>query len=52
MTALIQKPDKEFEKYFIPPENGEDIAKTVKFLALDGTYITAQVLGVDGGLTV
>ena len=30
----------------------EDIAKTVKFLALDGTYITAQVLGVDGGLTV
>ena len=30
----------------------EDIAKTVKFLALDGTYITAQVLGVDGGLTI
>ncbi len=30
----------------------EDIAKAVKFLALDGTYITAQVLGVDGGLTV
>ncbi len=30
----------------------EDIAKTVKFLALDGTYITAQVLGVDGGLVI
>ena len=30
----------------------EDIAKTVKFLAIDGTYITAQVLGVDGGLTI
>ena len=30
----------------------EDIAKTVKFLAIDGTYITAQVLGVDGGLVI
>ncbi|MCR4881361.1 MAG: 3-oxoacyl-[acyl-carrier-protein] reductase [bacterium] len=30
----------------------EDIAKTVKFLAIDGTYITAQVLGVDGGLSI
>ncbi len=30
----------------------EDIAKTVKFLALDGTYITGQVIGVDGGLVV
>lgn len=30
----------------------EDIAKTVKFLAVDGTYITGQVVQVDGGLTV
>lgn len=30
----------------------EDIAKTVKFIALDGTYITGQVLCVDGGLVV
>lgn len=30
----------------------EDIAKTVKFLALEGTYITGQVIGVDGGMTI
>ena len=30
----------------------EDIAKTVKFLAIDGEYITSQVIGVDGGLTI
>ncbi len=30
----------------------EDIAKTVKFLAQDGLYITGQVIGVDGGLVV
>lgn len=30
----------------------EDIARAVKFLALDTTYITAQVLGVDGGLSI
>ena len=30
----------------------EDIAKTVKFLAEDATYITGQVIGVDGGLVV
>ena len=30
----------------------EDIAKTVKFFAIDGTYITAQVIGVDGGLVI
>lgn len=30
----------------------EDIAKTVKFLAEDGTYITGQIIGVDGGLVV
>jgi len=30
----------------------EDIAKTVKFLADDGTYITGQVIGVDGGLVI
>ena len=30
----------------------EDIAKTVKFLVEDGTYITGQVIGVDGGLVV
>ena len=28
----------------------EDIAKTVKFLAVDADYITGQVLEVDGGL--
>lgn len=30
----------------------EDIAKTVKFLAEDGTYITGQTIGVDGGLVI
>jgi len=29
-----------------------DVAKTVKFLALDAEYITGQVLEVDGGLTI
>ena len=32
--------------------NPEDIAKTVRFLAEDGTYITGQVSGVDGGLSI
>ena len=32
--------------------NPEDIAKTVRFLAEEGTYITGQVIGVDGGLVV
>jgi len=30
----------------------EDIAKCVKFLADDAPYITAQVIGVDGGLVI
>lgn len=30
----------------------EDIAKTVKFLAEEATYITGQVIGVDGGLVI
>jgi len=30
----------------------EDIAKAVKFLAVDGEYVTGQVLGVDGGLVI
>lgn len=30
----------------------EDIAKTVKFLAVDGDYITGQVIEVDGGLII
>ncbi len=30
----------------------EDIAKTVRFLAEDGKYITGQVIGVDGGLVI
>ncbi len=30
----------------------EDIAKTVKFLAVDTNYITGQVIGVDGGLVI
>lgn len=30
----------------------EDIAKAVKFLACDAPYVTAQVLQVDGGLTI
>ena len=30
----------------------EDIATTVKFLTEDAKYITAQVIGVDGGLVV
>ena len=30
----------------------EDIAVTAKFLAVDGKYITGQVIGVDGGLVI
>jgi 3-oxoacyl-[acyl-carrier protein] reductase len=30
----------------------EDIAQTVKFLATTGSYITGQVIGVDGGLVI
>jgi len=30
----------------------EDIARAVRFLAVEGTYITGQVLQVDGGLVV
>ena len=30
----------------------EDIAKTVRFLAEEGSYITGQVIGVDGGLVI
>lgn len=30
----------------------EDIAKTVKFLAVDADYITGQVIQVDGGLVI
>ena len=30
----------------------EDIAVTVKFLAVNGKYVTGQVIGVDGGLVV
>jgi 3-oxoacyl-[acyl-carrier protein] reductase len=30
----------------------KDIAVTAKFLAVDATYITGQVIGVDGGLVV
>lgn len=32
--------------------NPSDISKTVKFLAVDATYITGQVIQVDGGLTI
>jgi 3-oxoacyl-[acyl-carrier protein] reductase len=40
---------------FIPLKRmgeAEDIAKTVRFLAEDGAYITGQVIGVDGGLVI
>ena len=30
----------------------EDIAKTAKFLADEALYITGQVIGIDGGLTI
>jgi 3-oxoacyl-[acyl-carrier protein] reductase len=30
----------------------EDIAQTVKFFATVGSYITGQVIGVDGGLVI
>jgi len=29
-----------------------DIAKAVKFLAEDATYVTGQVIQVDGGLVI
>ena len=40
---------------FIPLKRlgvAEDIAKAVKFLAVDSDYITGQVLQVDGGLII
>ena len=30
----------------------EDIAEVVKFLAIDATYVTGQVIEVDGGMTI
>ena len=30
----------------------EDVAKAVKFLAVDAQYVTGQVLEVDGGLVI
>ena len=30
----------------------EDISSTVKFLADGNSYITGQVIGIDGGLTI
>ena len=30
----------------------EDIAKTVKFLVMEGTYITGEIIAVDGGRSV
>jgi 3-oxoacyl-[acyl-carrier protein] reductase len=30
----------------------EDVAQVVKFLALDTTYVTGQVIEVDGGLII
>ena len=32
--------------------DADDIAGAVKFLAVDATYVTGQVLQVDGGLTI
>ena len=32
--------------------DADDIARAVKFLAVDATYVTGQVLQVDGGLTI
>lgn len=32
--------------------DAEDIASAVKYLAVDATYVTGQVLQVDGGLTI
>lgn len=32
--------------------DADDIAGAVKFLAIDATYVTGQVLQVDGGLTI
>jgi pteridine reductase len=32
--------------------SGEDIAKTVKFLMLDASYVTGQILAVDGGRSI
>ncbi|MDR1167308.1 MAG: 3-oxoacyl-[acyl-carrier-protein] reductase [Heliobacteriaceae bacterium] len=40
---------------FIPLKKmgeAEDIAKTIRFLAEEGTYITGQVIGIDGGLVI
>jgi len=30
----------------------EDIAKTVRFLIEEGTYITGQIIAVDGGVVI
>jgi 3-oxoacyl-[acyl-carrier protein] reductase len=54
-TDMTKDLDTEKIKTVIPLKKlglPEDIAKTVRFLATDGEYITGQVIGVDGGLTI
>ena len=55
MTDMTKGLDSEKAAEHIPLKRlgePEDIANAVKFLAVDATYITGQVLQVDGGLTI
>jgi len=54
-TAMTEKLDTEKIEANIPLRRlgtPEDIADVVKFLAKPGSYITGQVIGVDGGLVI
>ncbi len=55
MTEVLSAEAREKIMSHIPLErlgNPADIAETVKFLALYATYITGQVIVVDGGMTM
>ena len=53
MTKDLQNKE-EYAKFISLKRMGtaEDVAKVVKFLALDADYVTGQVIEVDGGLTI
>jgi pteridine reductase len=50
-------PESEKEKYLkrVPldrPGRPEDVAKVVRFLSIDATYLTGQVIRLDGGRSI
>jgi pteridine reductase len=50
-------PESEREKYLkrVPlgrPGTPEDVAKLVEFLVMDGSYVTGQIIPLDGGRSI